>query len=159
MTGSQMDSTTRTRLAGAAAALLLVPLLACAAPQRQPRTIRAVPLTESLRAGLDLYAADEFGRAGAQFRAVSRAAGARSDRDLAHRSMIAECTSWLRARRMQEFCSCAGYLEESQRRMRTSDSRVNTLIALSALAEGKPLPSLRTPSAVRVVLRDAAEER
>ena len=145
-------------LACVGALLAMGGLVGCATSPPGPRSVADAGVSESLRAGLDLYAASDFGRAGEQFREASRAARVIGDRDLTHRALIAECTSWLRARRLRELCSCAGYLEQSQRRLRRSDPRVNTLIALAAIAEGKPLPSLRTPSAVRVVLRDAAEE-
>lgn len=129
---------------------------ACAAPPRPyPRNINTAP--ESLRAGLELYEAHEFDRAGAQFRSAGHSAREIGDRDLAHRALVAECTSWLRARNMPELRICAEGLQASQRRMRSSDPRVNTLIAMAAIAGGQPLPSLRTPSAVRVVLRGAAE--
>ena len=147
---------------GVAVSLALAAVLqsACAAPpSREPRRIPFAPATESLRAGLALYAADEFARAGEQFRDAASAARAIGDRDLAHRATIAECTSWLRARRMSELCGCAETLSDSQRRRRSSDPRVNTLISLAALAGGGPLPPVRTPSAVRVVLRSAAEGR
>ncbi len=145
----------------AVVALAVVAMLqiACVAPPSgAPRRISIAPATEALRAGLDLYAASEFARAGEQFRDAAGAARAVGDRDLAHRATIAECTSWLRARRMRDLCSCAETLGDSQRRQRSADPRVNTLISLAALAGGGPLPGLRTPSAVRVVLRAVAEE-
>lgn len=133
--------------------------LACESPpSRGYGRVAWAPSSESLRAGLELYAAQEFSRAGEEFRSAAQAARAEGDRDLAHRARIAECSAWVRARRPQELCSCAESLAASQRRLRTGDPRVNTLIALGAIAGGQPLPTLRTPSTVRQVLRGAAEE-
>ena len=132
--------------------------LACATSQNsQPLDISGAP--ESLRAGLDLYSAHEYARAGALFREAAQTAQLSGDRDLAHRATIAECTAWVRARRLEELCSCTENLRESQRRTRSTDPRANTLIAMGAIAGGRPAPSLQTPRAVRAVLRGAAEER
>lgn len=137
------------------AALSVVQLACVATPDPRPRNLKGAP--ESLRAGLDLYSAHEFARAGAQFHAAAEAAGAMGDRDLSHRATVAECTAWLRARRLQELGSCSARLADSQRRMRLTDTRVNALIAMGAIAAGRPVSSLRTVSAVRGVLLAAAE--
>ena len=138
-----------------AAAISALALACAATPDPRPLDISAAP--ESLRAGLDLYAAREFERAGAHFHEAAHTAIAIGNRDLAHRVLIAECTAWVRARQLEELDACAENLIRSQRRTRTADPRVNTLIAMGAIAGGRPAPSLRVPSAVRVVLRAAAE--
>ena len=131
--------------------------IACVTPPNpDPRNIDTAPA--SLRAGLALYEEHEFARAGRQFHDAVETALRNGDRDLAHRATVAECTSWLRARQLREFCSCSKTLSVSQRRTRTTDPRVNTLIAMGAIAEGKSLPSLKTPRTVRSVLRFAVEE-
>ena len=140
-----------------AAAIGALALACVATPDPRPLDISAAP--ESLRAGLDLYAAHEFARAGAQFHEAAHTASNTDNRDLTHRALIAECTAWLRARQLEKLCSCAENLSRSQRRIRSTDPRVNTLITMGAIAGGRPLPSLQTPSAVRIVLRAAAEEQ
>ncbi len=79
-------------------------------------------------------------------------------RELERRATSAECVSWLRARELNALTECAGRLERLQRRARRADPGVNTLVAVGALAGGRPLPRLRIPNGVRPLLVAAGKE-
>lgn len=148
----------RPSAAAAWAAAALVPLAACQMPPpaaSNPEAARQV--RENVRSGLDLYASRDFVLAARRF--DEAAFGARSLGDLAleRRSTTAECTAWLRARRLSELSSCTERLEALHRRERRSDPGLNTLLAMGAVAGQRPLPPLRVPSAVHPIVRNAAQ--
>ena len=72
--------------------------------------------------------------------------------------MTAACTAWLRARELAELADCTSQLEYLQRHSRRSDPGVNTLIAMGAIAGGRPLPPFRVPNAIQPLLQQAAQE-
>ncbi len=74
------------------------------------------------------------------------------------RAMTGECTSWLRARRLGELAECTERLEALQRRQRRSDPGLNTLLAIGAIAGGRPLPPFKVPNAVHPIVRASAME-
>ena len=74
------------------------------------------------------------------------------------KTTTAECAAWLRARRLGELAGCTERLEALQRKGRRSDPGLNTLLAMGAVAGGRPLPPFRVPSAVHPILRASAKE-
>ena len=137
-----------------AAAAALCVLAGCATTGAPP----TLGIDSDLAAGLDLYAAGEFDVAARRFGAAAGAAARAGERELERQARAAECTAWLRARRIDRFSSCTDRLEDLQRRARRSDPGVNTLIALGAIAGERPPPRLRIPSDVQPLLRAAAQE-
>ena len=147
------------RAMGAAIAMgvVIAALIGCA--QRSPRDAAAArTIAHEIQAGHGLYQSGEYALAATRFQMAADTAGACNDRDTERRARVAECTSWLRARAIESFAACTDQLEGLQRRARYSDPGVNTLLALGAIAGGRPLPGLRLPRAVRPVVRDTAEE-
>ena len=74
------------------------------------------------------------------------------------RATQAECTSWLRARRLSDFSECTSRLETLHRREHRADPGLNTLLAMGAVAGGRPIPPFRVPAAVHPIVRAAAKE-
>lgn len=147
---------TTARVAGFA--VLMAVVSACTAPPR-PTDPMAVQVARSkLEAGLELYGASDYALAGLRFREAATIGARIRDAEFERRARAAECTSWLRARRLDDLAGCTAQLEPLQRRARRSDPGVNTLIALGALAGHRGAPGLRVPNAVSAVLRDAARE-
>jgi hypothetical protein len=72
------------------------------------------------------------------------------------KATTAECTAWLRARRLEDLDACAMRLEALQRRERRSDPGLNTLLAIGAIAGDRPLPPFRVPTAVHPIVRASA---
>ncbi len=145
------------RVAVAAAAAALCAGTACAG-SRGPGPIAPGALAAEVDAAHGLYASGEYELAARRFGFASTEARRAGDRDLERRTKAAECTAWLRAQRIARFATCTDRLEGLQRRARSSDPGVNTLIALGAIAGGRPAPPLRIPGEVREVLRAAAGE-
>jgi hypothetical protein len=145
-------------VAVAAAAATLAALAACQTPSQPTDPDQARLVMADVDAGLDLYASADYVLAAQRFREA--AAGARRCGDLAleRRSSTAECTAWLRARRLGELSACTQRLEALHRRERRSDPGLNTLLAMGAVAGGRPLPPFRVPSAVHPFVRAAAKE-
>ena len=112
----------------------------------------------NVRAGLSLYESGEYSLAARRFHAGAEEARAARSPLLLKKAVTAECTSWLRARRLAELAECTERLEELQRRERRSEPGVNTLIAFGAIAGGRPLPELRIPNTVQALVRQAAVE-
>ena len=141
----------------AAAVATLAPLVACQTPGpsdlEQARRVQA-----GIDAGLNLYEAGDYVLAARRFQEVAQ--GARFHRDLPMERKIrtAECTAWLRARRLGDLSACSERLETLQRKGRRSDPALNTLLALGAVAGGRPLPPFRVPSAVHPIVRATAKE-
>jgi len=112
----------------------------------------------NIQSGLNLYESGDFVLAAHRFREAGD--GARNCRDLAmeRKTTTAECTAWLRARRLGELASCTERLEALHRRERRSDPGLNTLVAMGAVAGNRPLPPFRLPSSVHPIVRAAAKE-
>jgi hypothetical protein len=132
-------------------------LTACAtASAPGPERARArAELRSSLHTGLDLYDGGEFVLAGRRFSDAADRAAILGEDELERRATTAECTCWLRGRRLAELSECSRRLERLQRHARGPDPGVNTLIALGAIAGGRPLPPLKLPRAVAPLLRES----
>ena len=57
-----------------------------------------------------------------------------------------------------DLAACSERLETLQRKGRRSDPALNTLLAMGAVAGGRPLPPFRVPSAVHPIIRATAKE-
>ena len=126
-------------------------------PVRRPWAT-AAQARANVTAGLDLYESGEFVLAARRFHAASTQASAEGVRALEKKSVVGECTAWLRARRLGELGECSERLERLQRRERRSEPGVNTLIALGAIAGQRPAPALRIPNTVQPLFRQAVGE-
>lgn len=135
--------------------------LACAtppAPAYQRSQLAALhELQSDIDAALELYESGEFTVAARHFEAASVTAhslrAARREKD----ALASACMSWLRARRLRELGDCTERLETLQRMHPRSEPGVNTLIALGAIAAGRPLPSLMIPRNVRPLVQASAQ--
>jgi hypothetical protein len=154
------DATGAARRAPAATATAVAALsvLAACAASSPPRADEARAIRIDVEAGLDLYEAGDFELAARRFRSAGDAAARCGDLSMQTRAVTAECTAWLRARRSAEFAVCTQRLEPLQARRPRSDPGVNTLLALGAVAGGRPLPPHRIPNAVRPFVLEAAQE-
>jgi len=134
--------------------------LACATPQPPAgdEAARHAQLRIALEAGEELYRQAEYVRAAERFRSAVDVANALGRQQAARNATAAECTSWLLARCLPELGDCTRRLEWFVRRERNSDPGVNTLLALGALADGRPLPSHPVPAPVHEMLRATAAE-
>lgn len=151
---------TRRRWQGAAVVLTAVALVACASggPVGPSRMGSAARYERAVRAGLDLYDAAEYELAALRFEdAAVEGAGLR-DRDAEKRAVIAECTAWLRGRRLPELAECTERLEVLHRRSDHAEPGLGALLALGAIAGGRPLPSFRIDPAVQPLIRASHEE-
>jgi hypothetical protein len=148
--------------AAAVAALILLLFAGTGCETTAPTPVRtssaAAQARANLRAGLDLYESGEFSLAAQRFKTGAVEAHAARDRVLEKKAVTAECTSWLRGRRLAELAECTNRLELLQRTERRSDPGVNTLIAFGAIAGQRPLPELRIPNEVQALVRQAAAE-
>jgi len=146
---------------GVGVLLALAGLTACAAPARQP-VAPAPGIGEETRAaiadGVRLYEAGEFDMAARRFATGADGAERLGDLPLAWRANAAECTSWLLARRLRELDACSVRLEALQRRNHETSGGANALIALGAVAGGRPQPAVNVPRPVRNVVRPGLEE-
>ena len=135
-------------------------LSACESPPRQ--TVRdpaeARRVMEDIESGLDLYDDGDFVLAAQRFSSAAEGARRCEDPVMERKTTTAECTSWLRAGRMEAFGACTARLEALHRVGRRSDPGLNTLLSMGAVAGGRPLPPLRVPSAVHPMVRAAAQE-
>ncbi len=141
---------------GALCALFLVGglALACAAPPPAgpSRAMEAQAVRSKLAAGLSLYESGDYAIAAERFAEAAAGAVRCRDDEMERRARAAECASWLRARRIDDFASCTARLQPVQRRARRSDPGVNTLVALGAIAGQRPAPALRVPDRVAPLL-------
>jgi hypothetical protein len=140
-----------------AAVAAVVGCTAVPTPLRGP-SANADRARANVTAGLDLYESGEFVLAARRFHAASTQARTAGERALQKKSVVGECTAWLRARRLGELAECSQRLERLQRRERRSEPGVNTLIALGAIAGQRPAPALRIPNTVQPLFRQAAKE-
>jgi hypothetical protein len=154
--GTQLTGITR-RWCGVAAAVAAAALSACASAP-PPDSGSALRLERAVAAGLDLYDAREFAVAAERFHEAAREAWSLRDARTEKAALSAECTSWLRARRMLEFAGCTERLEKRHRRSHQPDPGVGTLLALGAIAGERPEPPYRVPSEVAPLIRAARDE-
>ena len=141
----------------AAAVATLAPLTACQTPA-PPDPEQARRLHANVDAGLNFYEAGDYVLAGRRFQEAAQGARLYGDLPMEHKTTTAECTAWLRARRLGDLAACSERLEALQRKGRRSDPALNTLLAMGAVAGGRPLPPFRVPSAVHPILRASAKE-
>ena len=145
---------------GGAAALALS--LGCqTAWKSAPRTATDAAIAEvrgTVETGLNLYESGEFVLAAQRFANAADGAEAIGAREILRRAVAAECTSWLRARKLEELSACTARLEDLQRRHPRADPGVNTLIALGAITGQRPLPPLRIPDSVKPLIRATVRE-
>lgn len=155
-----VDTPRPKRVLRAAAGWIRLPALALAlaACATVPDARRDDALRAALGAALDLFEAGEFPLAAERFAQVERRAASGRERELQRKALVGECLSWLHAQRLQALADCSERLERSQRRARRPDPAVNTLVALGAVAGGRPLPALRVPGSVRPLVQAAAQE-
>jgi hypothetical protein len=141
----------------AAAVATLAPLAACQTPGpadlEQARRVQA-----GIDAGLNLYEAGDYVLAARRFQEMAQVSRFHRDVPMERKIRTAECTAWLRARRLGDLSACSERLETLQRKGRRSDPALNTLLALGAVAGGRPLPPFRVPSAVHPIVRATAKE-
>ena len=149
-----------TAAAVAALTVLLVAGTGCeTVPPKPVRTTSAAAQAwANVRAGLSLYESGEYSLAAQRFNTGAVEAHAARDRVLEKKAVTAECTSWLRGRRLAELAECTNRLELLQRSERRSEPGINTLIAFGAIAGERPLPELRIPNEVQALIRQAAVE-
>jgi len=144
----------------AAVALVLLGLTACVAPANRPVSPEPGVGTEAHDAisdGVRLYEAGEYAMAARRFETGAGLAERLRDLPLAWRATAAECTSWLLARDLRMFDGCSVRLEVIQARNHESSGGTNALIALGAVAGGRPQPAVNVPRAVRTVMRPGQE--
>ena len=145
---------------GVIAALAASACLAVACETPPPYTPDVAEAERTLVEGLGLYDQGEFALAAARFSEAAHGLRSAGHRDRAGDATAAECTAWLRARRLQKLDECSERLSALVRRSRQSNPGVNTLIAFGAVAGDRPLPPNRVPPRVQRLLRataDAAE--
>ncbi|HKJ25612.1 MAG TPA: hypothetical protein VKB65_12370 [Myxococcota bacterium] len=144
----------------AGVALALLGLTACVAPSSRPVSLEpgvGAEAHDAIADGVRLYEAGEFAMAARRFEAGAGLAEQIRDLPLAWRATAAECTSWLLARDLRMFDGCSVRLETIQGRNHESSGGTNALIALGAVAGGRPQPAVNIPSAVRTVMRPGQE--
>jgi hypothetical protein len=141
----------------AAAVATLAPLAACRTPA-PPDPAQARRVRASVDAGLNLYEAGDHVLAARRFQEAAQGAHRGGDLPMERKTTTAECAAWLRARRLEELAVCSERLEALQRKGRRSDPGLNTLLAMGAVAGGRPLPPFRVPSAVHPIVRATAKE-
>jgi hypothetical protein len=141
----------------AAAVATLAPLAACRTPA-PPDPAQARRVRASVDAGLNLYEAGDHVLAARRFQEAAEGAHRGGDLPMERKTTTAECAAWLRARRLEELAVCSERLEALQRKGRRSDPGLNTLLAMGAVAGGRPLPPFRVPSAVHPIVRATAKE-
>jgi len=146
---------------GVGVLLALAGLTACVAPAARNVSNDAglgADTHEAIDDGVRLYESREYTMAARRFAMGAQLAEQLGDRPLAWRALAAECTSWLLARQLPEFDDCSARLEEVQRRTHETSGGTNALIALGAVAGGRPQPAVNIPRAVRQVTRPGLED-
>lgn len=115
-------------------------------------------MDRAIRAGLDLYESGEYVLAARRFEdAASEAQGLRDVRT-EKRALIAQCTSWLLARRISEFGQCTDRLEHLHRRADRAEPGIGTLLALGAIADERKSPPFRIAPEAAPLLRATRAE-
>lgn len=144
----------------ACVALALFGLTACVAPASKPVSPDpgiGAEAHDAISDGVRLYESGEYAMAARRFETGADLAEQLHDLPLAWRATAAECTSWLLARDLRMFDGCGVRLEAVQSRNHEASSGTNALIALGAVAGGRPQPAVNIPGAVRTVLRPGQE--
>jgi hypothetical protein len=113
---------------------------------------------ENVESGLNLYDAGDYVLAAQRFRDAADGAQRCGDLSMERKATTGECTAWLLARRLDQLSECTLRLEGLHRKERRSDPGLNTLLAMGAVAGGRPIPPFRVPSAVHPIVRAAAQE-
>jgi hypothetical protein len=144
--------------ATAAAVAALVSFACQSPPTRTLAPAEARRVEENVRSGLVLYESGDFVLAARRFREAGRGARGFGDLTLERKATTAECTAWLRARRLRDVSECTLRLEGLHRRERRADPGLNTLLAMGAVAGGRPIPPFRVPTAVHPIVRAAVKE-
>ena len=156
--GGAVQRRRRAAIAVAVAALVTV-LAACqSTPNPPPDLNEARRVRADIEGGLNLYDAGDFVLAAHRFHAAAQGAERCGSLSMERRATQAECTAWLRARRLGEFSECTGRLEVLHREEQRADPGLNTLLAMGAVAGGRPIPPFRVPAAVHPMVRAAAKE-
>ena len=158
ITGGTQSVGALRRWHGVAVVVATAALLACASAPAPQASGSAQRLERAIAAGLGLYEAHEFAVAAERFHEAAREAYALRDEKVEKAALSAECASWLRARRMDEFAVCTERLTKRHRRSREPDPGVGTLLALGAIAGDRPAPPYRVPSEVAPLIRAARHE-
>jgi len=141
---------------GTGVALALLGLTACVAPSGRnvsPPPGAGAETRDAISDGVRLYESGEYAMAARRFGTGASLAEGVGDLPLAWRATAAECTSWLLARDLRMFDGCSLRLEAIQARNHESSGGTNALIALGAVAGGRPQPAVNVPRAVRTVMR------
>ena len=148
----------RCRAAAAAAVAALLGLSACNTtyPRVRPQQGDPQAVMQAVDSGLDFYTAGDYVLAARRFEEAARGARVCGDLTMERKATTAECTSWLRSRRLEDLDACALRLEALQRQERRSDPGLNTLLAMGAIAGDRPLPPFRVPAAVHPIMRASA---
>lgn len=136
----------------AAIVLAVAALFACAAPGART----GGRYEADLRAGLDLYEAQEYALAARRFGDAAEGAASRRDGERERRALAAACVAWLRADRREPFARCSERLEALYGRARRPEPGLGALLALGAIAGDRRLPEFRVDPAVYPVIRSAA---
>jgi hypothetical protein len=150
----------RRRVAIVVTVAALVPIFAAcqSTPTPPPDPNEARRVRADVEGGLNLYDAGDFVLAAHRFHAAAEGAERCGSLSMERRATQAECTSWLRARRLSELSECTARLETLHRKERRADPGLNTLLAMGAVAGGRPIPPFRVPAAVHPMVRAAAKE-
>jgi len=148
------------RRAGVAVAMAIAALTAgiagSACVSRAPGPRAQAAMRTEVDKGLVLYRAGDFELAAGRFEAAAEEA--RRCRDLRGERLTrtAECAAWLRAGKSKRLGTCTARLELLQLELGESESGVNTLLGLGAIARGERLPPFRLPGSVRSLLEETA---
>ena len=148
----------RCRAAAVAAVAALLGLSACntSYPRVRPQQGDPQAVMEAVQSGLDFYTSADYVVAARRFEEAARGARVCGDLTMERKATAAECTSWLRARRLENLDACGMRLEALQRQERRSDPGLNTLLAMGAIAGDRPLPPFRVSTAVHPIMRASA---
>ena len=122
----------------------------------QIRSIHSEQAMLAVESGLDFSTGGDSVLAARRFEEAARGARVCGDLTMERKATTAECTSWLRARRLEDLDACGMRLEALQRQERRSDPGLNTLLALGAIAGDRPLPPFRVPTAIHPIVRASA---
>jgi hypothetical protein len=144
----------------ASVALALFGLTACVAPTGRPVAPDpgvGAEARDAISDGVRLYESGEYAMAARRFATGADLAEQLHDLPLAWRATAAECTSWLLVRDLRMFDDCSVRLEAVQSRNHEASGGTNALIALGAVAGGRPQPAVNIPGAVRTVTRPGQE--
>lgn len=142
------------RWRGVATAAAVATLFACAhAPPPEIPSGSSERMDTAIRAGLDLYDSGEYELAARRFEDAGQEARKLRQPAIEKRALMAQCTSWLLARRNAEFGRCSDRLEHMHRRANRAEPGLGTLLALGAIADERRPPPFRIAPEVAPLLR------